>query len=208
MKNDRRCYRVILCTISLTMSRTHKNIPYLTDLVSFYDHVRARPPLHKDFDIREINPEVLKGYDYVAKPFRHSFYCIDLLLDADVTLNSGFWKRKLSKPALYFKTPCQVLSWMKPERWIKEYFIVFTEDFMLRYKALADIIFDLPFFQIDQFTQPHPRGIEKADQQPGIERFPVFCSSPEALQHQFGFCFIHKNGQSLADFRSDNISCR
>ncbi|HYV95013.1 MAG TPA: helix-turn-helix domain-containing protein [Chitinophagales bacterium] len=129
---------------------SRENIPYLTDLVSFYEHVRVRPPLHKDFDIREINPEVLKGYDYVAKPFRHSFYCIDLLLDGDVTLNTGFWKSKLSKPALYFKTPCQVLSWMKPERWMKEYFIVFTEDFMLRYKALADIIFDLPFFQMDK----------------------------------------------------------
>ena len=23
----------------------------------------------------QIDPEVLKGYDYVARPFRHSFYC-------------------------------------------------------------------------------------------------------------------------------------
>jgi len=58
---------------------TKDTIPYLPDLVSFYKHVKARSPLHKDFDIREIDPEVLKSYDYVAKPFRHSFYCIKLL---------------------------------------------------------------------------------------------------------------------------------
>ncbi|HEX9512871.1 MAG TPA: hypothetical protein VF939_20415, partial [Puia sp.] len=61
----------------------NKEIPYLPDLVSFYNHVKAKPPLHKDFDIREIDPEVLKAYDYVAKPFRHSFYCITLFLEGD-----------------------------------------------------------------------------------------------------------------------------
>ena len=129
---------------------TQNNIPYFSDLVSFYKHVNARPPLHKDFDIREIDPEVLKGYDYVAKPFRHSFYCIAFFLQGDITLNTGFWKTRLRKPALYFKTPCQVVSWAKPERWLKEYFIVFTENFMLNYKALADIIFELPFFQLEK----------------------------------------------------------
>src|SRR4030095_7932739 len=129
---------------------TKENIPYLSDLVSFYKHVQARPPLDKDFDIREIDPEVLKSYDYIAKPFRHSFYCITLFLRGDITLSTGFWKTRLKKPALYFKTPCQVVSWKKPERWLKEYFIVFTENFMLNYKALADIVFELPFFQLEK----------------------------------------------------------
>jgi len=108
------------------------DIPFLRDLASFYKHIKARPPLNKDFDIREIDPEVLKGYDYTAKPFHHSFYCITFLLEGDVTLNSGFWKQSLKKPALYFKTPFQLVSWVKPERWLKEYFIVFTEDFITR----------------------------------------------------------------------------
>ena len=127
-----------------------REIPYLPDLVSFYNYVKAKPSLHKDFDIREIDPEVLKAYDYVAKPFRHSFYCITLFLEGDVNLNAGFWKTRLNKPALYFKTPCQVVSWAKPSRWLKEYFIVFTESFMLSHKTLADIIFDLPFFQLEK----------------------------------------------------------
>ncbi len=127
-----------------------ENIPYFRELESFYKHVKARPPLYKDFDIRVIDPEVLKSYDYVAKPFRHSFYCITLFLQGDITLNGGFWKTRLKNPALYFKTPCQVVSWVKPERWLNEYFIVFTENFMLNYKALADIIFELPFFQLEK----------------------------------------------------------
>lgn len=125
-------------------------IPYLSDLVSFYNHVGARPPLHPEFDIREIDPAVLKAYDYDAKPFRHSFYCITLFLQGEANLNAGFWKTKLTKPALYFKTPHQVLSWAKPERWLQEYFIVFTERFLAGHKMLSDIIFDLPFFQLEK----------------------------------------------------------
>ncbi len=127
-----------------------RDVPYLKDLASFYRHINARQPLHKEFDIREIDPQVLKDYDYVAKPFRHSFYCITLFLQGDITLNSGFWKVRLKKPALYFKTPCQVVSWQKPERWLQEYFIVFTEKFIGDHKLLADIIFDMPFFQLEK----------------------------------------------------------
>ena len=130
--------------------QSKEDIPYFSELVSFYNHVKARPPLDKDFDIREIDPEVLKAYDYVARPFRHSFYCITLFLQGDVTLNAGFWKTKLSKPALYFKTPCQVVSWTKPAAWLKEYFIVFTESFLLKHKSIAEIVFELPFFQMEK----------------------------------------------------------
>src|SRR5258705_340031 len=126
------------------------NVPFLRDLESFYKHVNAKPPLNMDFDIREIDPEVLKNYDYTAKPFRHSFYCITLFVQGDITLNSGFWKTHLTKPSLYFKTPCQVVSWTKPEQWLQEYFIVFTENFLLENKILADIVFDLPFFQMEK----------------------------------------------------------
>jgi AraC family transcriptional activator of pobA len=125
-------------------------IPYLRDLPAFYKHVNARPPLHKDFDIREIDPNVLKSYDYQAKPFRHSFYCMALFLQGDITLNTGFWKIRLQKPALYFKTPCQVVSWQKPAQWLQEYFIVFTEKFIADHKLLAAVIYDLPFFQLEK----------------------------------------------------------
>lgn len=127
-----------------------ENIPYFHELESFYKHVKAKPPLYKDFDIREIDPEVLKNYDYVARPFRHSFYCIALFLTGNITLNAGFWRVRLKKPGLYFKTPCQVVSWQKPEQWLQEYFLVFTEKFLADHKLLADIVFDLPFFQLEK----------------------------------------------------------
>ena len=127
-----------------------QTVPYLTDLVSFYKHVNARPPLYADFDIREIDPEVMKSYDYVAKPFRHSFYCITLFLQGDIQLNAGFWKTNLTRPALYFKTPSQIVSWTKPERWLQEYFIVFTDNFLQNNPVLANIIYDLPFFHLEK----------------------------------------------------------
>ena len=49
------------------IQQSKEDIPYFGALVSFYNHVKARPPLDKDFDIREIDPEVLKSYDYVLK---------------------------------------------------------------------------------------------------------------------------------------------
>jgi len=132
------------------INQSAETIPHLTDLISFYKHINASPPLSKDFDIREINPETIGTYDFVAKPFRHSFYCIALYLEGNVTLNSGFWKTKLDKPAIYFKTPYQVLSWIKPEKWLREFFIVFTEDFLAKHKPTADIVFKLPFFKMEK----------------------------------------------------------
>ena len=81
-----------------------EEIPYFDNLFDFYRHIKTRPPLHDGFDIREINPDALRQYDYLAKPFRHSFYCIALFMEGDVNLNAGFWKTHINKPALYFKT--------------------------------------------------------------------------------------------------------
>lgn len=126
------------------------DIPFLTDLNSFYKHVNASPPLHKDIDVRELDSKGVKLPDYVTKPFRHSFYCITLFLEGDVTLNAGFWKTRLTKPAIYIKTPRQVVSWLKPERGPKQYFIVFTEDYLRSNKIISDIVFELPFIQLEQ----------------------------------------------------------
>jgi len=41
-----------------------------------------------------------------------------------------------------------MVSWTKPATWLKEYFIVFTENFLLKHKSIADIVFELPFFQL------------------------------------------------------------
>jgi len=142
-------------------------IPFLRDLDGLYKHLKARPPLDKDFDIREIDPEVLRNYDYVANPFRHSFYCVALFLQGDITLNTGFWKMHLSKPAIYFKTPYQVVSWNKPEKWLREYFVVFTESFIRRHKVLADIIFQLPFFHLEKAV-PLEVGQEEMDKLLGL----------------------------------------
>jgi hypothetical protein len=59
-------------------------------------------------------------------------------------------ENKTQETGFIFQDTLPVVSWTKPQRWLKEYFIVFTENFMLSYKALADIIFELPFFQLEK----------------------------------------------------------
>jgi AraC family transcriptional activator of pobA len=125
-------------------------IPYFHDLESFYKHIKVRPPLYKDFDIKEIGPKILKNYEFAATPFRHSFYCVALFLKGDISLNAGNHKIRLQTPSLYFRTPSQLVSWQKPEQKLQEYFIIFTEQFLAEHRLLADIIFDLPFFRLEK----------------------------------------------------------
>ncbi|QEC78893.1 AraC family transcriptional regulator [Mucilaginibacter ginsenosidivorax] len=154
---------------SKKLKDAESSIPYLTDLISFYKHVNAKPPLHADFDVRELDPEVMKSYDFVAKPFRHSFYCITLFMQGNAQLNGGFWKTNLSRPALYFKTPSQVVSWSKPERWLQEYFIVFTDAFLRANPILAELIFDMPFFHLEKAI-PFEIDSQEVDLLSGIYR--------------------------------------
>jgi len=127
-----------------------EKIPYMRDLTSLYKHVNARPPLHKEFDIREIDPDVLKNFDFEARPFRHSFYCLTLFLQGDIELNTDVWKVRLKRPALYFKTPCHIIKGDKEEPRLQEYFIAFTDRFLSDHKLLADIIYGLSFFKLEK----------------------------------------------------------
>jgi len=40
---------------------TGTDIPFLTDLDSFYKHVNAAPPLNKDIDVRELDSKGVKS---------------------------------------------------------------------------------------------------------------------------------------------------
>ncbi|AYB34834.1 helix-turn-helix domain-containing protein [Chryseolinea soli] len=126
------------------------HIPLLENLVDFYKFVGAAPPLSKDFDLREVDTQLMNLFDSVVEPFRHRFYCVSLYLEGGGIMNTGFWKTTLSKPALYFKTPNTILSWVIPEGTRKEYYILFTEAFLIKHKALAELVFDLPFFQLEK----------------------------------------------------------
>ncbi len=127
-----------------------EHIPLLENLFDFYKFVGASPPLSKDFDLREVDTKLMNLFDSVVEPFRHRFYCVSLYLEGGGIMNTGFWKTTLDKPALYFKTPNTILSWVIPEGTRKEYYILFTEAFLTKHKSLAELVFDLPFFQLEK----------------------------------------------------------
>ncbi|MGH7452692.1 MAG: hypothetical protein ACRENG_15200, partial [bacterium] len=135
-------------------------LPEFDNLIDFCKYIKMPPPLDEDFDVRKI--EDMKDFcaELDMKPFRHRFYAISLYLKGDGVMNTGFWKRKLDKPALFFKTPYQVMSWQISPGMLKEYFILFTEKFLLKHKQLSAVIFDFPFLQLDRAI---PFEIEKKD---------------------------------------------
>lgn len=85
-------------------------------------------------------------------PFRNRIYAICLYTEIENYCEhySDFQKPSSSKPSLFFKIPYQILSWKAIPGIFKGYYIFFTEDFLLKYKSLTDLIFDLPFLRHDQ----------------------------------------------------------
>lgn len=126
------------------------NFPAFDNLRDFYKYIKAAPGREPDFDIREVDTQLLTIFNANVNPFRHNFYCVSLYLEGGGTLNTGFYKIKLDNPALYFNTPNQILSWKMPEGIRKEYYIIFTDHFLSKYKQLADLVYDLPFFHLDK----------------------------------------------------------
>lgn len=131
----------------------HKEIPSkIVEILDFdglsnYLDVPKFP--HKNFYFEKIKSET-DLINTSAKPFKHCFYAISLILEGKGSFNSGFWKSKTKKNILYFKTPFQVVSWDFDPKVLKKYAIVFTENFIEEHSELANIIFDFPFFQLDK----------------------------------------------------------
>src|SRR5277367_2753748 len=85
------------------------------NLADFYQHVKAIPGQHPDFDIREVDTKLQNPLNANVAPFHHNSYCISFYLEGGGQMHIGFCKTEVSKPALYFKTPNQILSLRMPE---------------------------------------------------------------------------------------------
>lgn len=120
-------------------------VPEPNDLIEFSEYCKFPPPLDKDFDIRKVETT----YYNKTQPFRYRFYSISLYLEGNSTLNAGFWEKKLKVPALFVRSPYQILSWEIPSSMLREYIVVCTEDFLIQYKLIGQIILNCPIFKFD-----------------------------------------------------------
>jgi len=127
--------------------KNNMEIPFITDLPRFFQHIRAQPPLHHDFDVRKVDFGTERTYDHRNAPVRHTFYGLTLLLEQQPVHNENGKRPQLVKPALYFTTPCQLESWTRVDLLLKEYTFIMTEEFIIKNKFLADVVAHLPFSQ-------------------------------------------------------------
>lgn len=135
------------------------NIPEILDFDHLCQYLGIEPFPYSNFHFEKIEHKT-DLYKFPAKPLKHQFYAISLLLQGQGTFNSGFWKSKGKKNILYIKTPYQVVSWDFDPNVTRKYAIIFTESFIDQHQELANIIFEFPFFQLDKAI---PLNVSEAD---------------------------------------------
>lgn len=136
-------------------------IPIYTNIVEFYKSFDFDGYHSEDFDIRKIEDVQDFRMKHEMKPFQHKFFALSIYVEGDGVLNSGFWKSELKNPAIFFKTPYQVMSWQFSPGIVKDYYIIFTEKFILQHKELSSLIYDFPFFQMEKAIPFEINEIEK-----------------------------------------------
>jgi AraC-like DNA-binding protein len=125
------------------------NLPEIINLNDLSDYFGMPPFPHRDFLYMKIENEE-NFFGIYSKPLRHRLYAISLILECNGTLNAGFWKAQPQKPAIYIKTPYQVVSWDFDPKVKRKFIIVFSENFISEHSSLGNLIFDYPFFQLDK----------------------------------------------------------
>lgn len=124
-------------------------LPEINNFNDFCSYFGLPTLPHKDFLFMKVegNEEFFGIY---SKPLRHRMYAISLIIECNGTLNAGFWKAQPQKPAIYIKTPYQVVSWSFDPKVKRKFIIVFSENFIAEHSSLGNLIFDFPFFQLDK----------------------------------------------------------
>lgn len=124
-------------------------IAELNNIIDFNKFAGLPAPENKDFEISRLEDISSVSLDETI-PFRHRLFSVCLAEQLDMELNIGYYKRKPEIPYLVFKTPFQVMSWRTKPDLKKGWHFLFTEDFILRYTHLLDIVYEFPFLQFDK----------------------------------------------------------
>lgn len=112
-------------------------------------------PRHPHFDIRSFE-ENMETVTPQMEPFRHEFFAIAIKAGGDGKAITGEFSDFPEGTTIFFNTPFQVISWDIKPNW-NGYYVIFSQDFIARSKALNDILKLFPFLKIDQsipFTIP------------------------------------------------------
>lgn len=131
---------------------------YFKTLASYCEAIHIPPPKHPQFDIRSF-AENMPTVVQVMEPFRHEFYAIAIKAQGQGVVYTGHHTQFPSGSTIFFNSPFQILSWdIKPD-W-EGYYIMFTQDFLLRSRYFNMLLEDFPFLRIDKAI---PFEIDEAD---------------------------------------------
>lgn len=130
------------------MIRNKNKLLEFNAIVEYCERINIPPPLSENFDIRRFEDNMATVVKTMP-PFRHHFYAIALKLEGEGFASTGNHQTMEKGPCVFFNTPFQILSWDIKPNW-KGYYLMFTEDFILRDRRFSSVLFDFPFLQMDR----------------------------------------------------------
>jgi len=124
-------------------------ITEIYDIVGLNKFMGLSAPVNKDFEVCRLEDIPQDNVGEVA-PFRHRLFSVCLVSQLDMELNIGYYKRQPKASFLLFKSPYQVMSWQLQSGIKKGWHFLMSQDFLLKYPQLTNIIYEFPFLQLDK----------------------------------------------------------
>jgi AraC family transcriptional activator of pobA len=120
---------------------------HVTTLADYCKQINVHLPRHEEFDARTFDENMPTVKRHV-NPFKHEFYAIGLLFSGTSYIWHGTPQMKAN---VIFNTPYQLISWDIENDW-SGYYVIFTQDFLVRCHFAGNLLIDFPFFKLDNIS--------------------------------------------------------
>jgi AraC-like DNA-binding protein len=117
------------------------------NLNAFFNYHHATPPLDSDLDIRECDKEFQRSFKNKCNPLHHHIYCISIEIENGNVTRTAIHGTTFSKASMAFIVHGNDPAIQSSTSETKTFFILFSENFLVRYRNVAGAVAGLPFFQ-------------------------------------------------------------
>lgn len=118
---------------------------HITTIAEYCKHVNVHPPKETDFDARTFE-ENMVTCKLKVEPFKHEFYAIGLLFSSPSNVWHGIPNFQEN---IIFNSPYQLISWDIERNW-RGYYVMFTQDFLMKTHFGDTLLLDFPFLKLDR----------------------------------------------------------
>ncbi|MEM1320094.1 MAG: helix-turn-helix domain-containing protein [Bacteroidota bacterium] len=120
---------------------------YISTIQEYYQHINVPLARHEEFDARSFKENMPTVRRHI-QPFQHEFYAIGILFSGTSHQWHGI---KNMEANLVFNSPYQLISWNIENDW-EGYYIVFSQDFLLKCHFGNQLLVDFPFLKLDEIA--------------------------------------------------------